>query len=251
MRTSFQALAALLILALAVSFTPIQAQQVITETPSTYPTPYAPIGPTTEISFEESTFDFGTVEEGELVRHTFTFTNTGDEVLILSDARGSCGCTVPKWPRAPIAPGETASITVEFNSKNKKGKRNQKVTITANTNPPQSFLYLTGEVAPREDYDAPFPPVELDEATNFAPDCLVVYPNPTAERLILDMKDNIGETVIISIYSQAGQMMAQREVERIEGTIEFQVGHYSPGNYIAKVQLAGKQAQSRCFVVME
>jgi hypothetical protein len=230
---------------------PLQAQQITFEDPEVVAQAYVPEGPVTAITFEETTFDFGAVEEGELVRHVYTFTNIGNEFLVLSDAKGSCGCTVPKWPREPIAPGETASITVEFNSTNKKGKRNQKVTITANTNPPQTFIYLTGEVAPREDYDAPFPAIELDEATDFAPDCLVVYPNPTAERLILDMKDNIGETVIISIYAQSGQMMAQREIEQIEGTIEFQVGHYPPGNYIANVQLAGKQAQSRCFVVME
>ena len=107
------------------------------------------------MSFDATTFDFGTVNEGEMVSHTYKFTNTGSETLVLSDAKGSCGCTVPKWPREPIAPGASADITVEFNSKNKKGKRNQKVTITANTNPPQSFIYLTGEVTPAEGGDAP------------------------------------------------------------------------------------------------
>ncbi len=106
-----------------------------------------PAGPTTTMEFAETTFDFGTVQEGEQVSHTYKFKNTGSEPLILSDAKGSCGCTVPKWPREPIAPGESADITVEFDSKNKAGKRNQKVTITANTNPPQTFIYLTGEVA--------------------------------------------------------------------------------------------------------
>jgi len=114
-----------------------------------------PAGPTTTMNFSETTYDFGTVQEGEVVAHTYTFTNTGDETLVLSDAKGSCGCTVPKWPREPIAPGASADITVEFNSKNKKGKRNQKVTITANTNPPQSFIYLTGEVAGGEGAPAP------------------------------------------------------------------------------------------------
>ena len=110
--------------------------------------PAAPAGPTTTMTFEETEFDFGTVNEGEKVSHTYTFTNEGDEPLILSNAKGSCGCTVPSWPREPIAPGATGEITVEFNSKNKKGKRNQKVTITANTNPPQSFIYLKGDVTP-------------------------------------------------------------------------------------------------------
>lgn len=113
-------------------------------------TPAAPAGPTTVMAFAETTFDFGTVNEGEKVAHTYKFTNTGNEPLILSDAKGSCGCTVPDWPREPIAPGAEAEVTVEFNSKGKKGKRNQKVTITANTNPPQTFIYLTGEVLSTE-----------------------------------------------------------------------------------------------------
>jgi len=105
-----------------------------------------PSGPTTVMSFDETTFDFGTVTEGEKVSHTYKFTNAGDEPLILQNAKGSCGCTVPQWPREPIAPGASGEITVEFNSKGKAGDRNQKVTITANTNPAQSFIYLKGKV---------------------------------------------------------------------------------------------------------
>ena len=107
-----------------------------------------PTGPTTDMTFSETEFDFGTITEGEKVSHTYMFKNTGNEPLILSNAKGTCGCTVPKWPRDPIAPGDTGEITVEFNSKNKRGQKNQKVTITANTNPPQTFIYLKGEVLP-------------------------------------------------------------------------------------------------------
>ena len=107
-----------------------------------------PTGPTTEMTFQETEFDFGTITEGDKVSHTYTFKNTGNEPLILSNAKGSCGCTVPVWPREPIAPGDSGEVTVEFNSKNKRGQKNQKVTITANTNPPQTFIYLMGEVLP-------------------------------------------------------------------------------------------------------
>lgn len=109
-----------------------------------------PSGPITTMTFEETTFDFGTVKDGEKVSHTYKFKNTGDEPLILSNAKGSCGCTVPVWPREPIMPGKTGEVTVEFDSKNKAGKRNQKVTITANTNPPQTFINLNGEVIAAE-----------------------------------------------------------------------------------------------------
>ena len=117
-------------------------------TPVTPAAPAVPAGPTTTLEFEESTFDFGVVDEGEKVSHIYKFRNTGNEPLVISDAKGSCGCTVPSKPTAPIAPGETGEITVEFNSKGKKGKRNQKVTVTANTNPPQTVISLTGEVTP-------------------------------------------------------------------------------------------------------
>ncbi len=114
-----------------------------------------PAGPLTTIEFAESTFDFGTVTEGEMVRHTYSFTNTGSEPLIVSDAKGSCGCTVPSKPTEAIAPGGKGEIVVEFNSKAKKGQRNQKVTLTANTNPPQTFIYLTGMVNPDPNAAAP------------------------------------------------------------------------------------------------
>ena len=105
-----------------------------------------PTGPLTEMTFTETEFDFGTVAEGEKVKHVYKFKNSGSEPLVLSNAAGSCGCTVPQWPREPIAPGATGEILVEFNSQGKPGDRNQKVTITANTNPAQTILSLKGVV---------------------------------------------------------------------------------------------------------
>jgi hypothetical protein len=110
------------------------------------PSVNTPTGPTTTLAFDESSFDFGTVTEGEIITHTFSFTNTGEEPLIISDARGTCGCTVPSKPTAPIAPGETGEITVRFDSSNKVGKRNQRVTVIANTTPPQTIISLDGTV---------------------------------------------------------------------------------------------------------
>ena len=98
------------------------------------------------MNLAETEYNFGTIEQGDVVSHTFQFTNTGDEALIIQNAKGSCGCTVPKWPKDPILPGETGEIQVEFNSKGKKGNQNKKVTITANTNPAQTFIYLKGAV---------------------------------------------------------------------------------------------------------
>lgn len=105
-----------------------------------------PTGPTTTIQFAETEFDFGTIEQGKPVKHVYKFKNTGSEPLIINSAKGSCGCTVPSWPQEPIAPGKEGAITVEFDSKGKSGIQNKKVTITANTNPQQSFIYMKGTV---------------------------------------------------------------------------------------------------------
>ena len=128
-------------------------------TPAAPAAPAVPAGPTTSLKFAEETYDFGKVVAGEKVSHTYSFTNTGNEPLIISNAKGSCGCTVPDWPRDPIPVGGTGEVTVVFDSKNKKGPRNQKVTLTANTDPPQTFIYLKGEVEP--DPNAPQPNVQV------------------------------------------------------------------------------------------
>ncbi len=127
---------------------------VFAQTPTPPPAPEAPdAGPVTEISFEEPTYKFGKIKQGEKVEHVFTFTNTGVEPLVISNAKGSCGCTVPEWPREVIAPGETGDIKVIFNSARKKGHRNQRVTITANTEPAQTVISLQGEVLVDEKVD--------------------------------------------------------------------------------------------------
>lgn len=115
-----------------------------------------PTGPTTSIAFEHTDFDFGVVDDGEKVRHTYKFTNTGNEPLVISSAKGSCGCTVPKWPTEPIPPGGTGNIDVEFDSKGKPGKQTKRVTVTANTVPAQTFLNITGTV--NKDPNAPATP---------------------------------------------------------------------------------------------
>ena len=109
----------------------------------------APAGPATEVEFDQTTIDFGTVNEGVVVKKTFKFKNVGKEPYQISNASGSCGCTVPKWPKEPIAPGETGTIVVEFDSNGKQGDRNQKVTLTGNTTPPEMILNLNGKVTPK------------------------------------------------------------------------------------------------------
>ena len=110
----------------------------------------APTGPMTTIRYEEPVYDFGHVDEGEIVKHDYKFKNTGGEPLIISNCKGSCGCTVPQWPKEPVPPGGEAVIHVEFNSKGKPGPQSKRVTVTANTTPTETFLEIKGEVKGKE-----------------------------------------------------------------------------------------------------
>jgi len=94
------------------------------------------------ISFDKKIWDFGTITDGEVVEHTFRFTNTGNNDLIISNASASCGCTIPEWPKEPIAPGEKGEIKVEFNSNGKKDMVTKDITILANTNPVKTILQI-------------------------------------------------------------------------------------------------------------
>jgi len=99
-----------------------------------------------KLTFAETRFNFGEIDEGGVVKHTFKFTNTGKVPLIISDARSTCGCTVPEWPAEPVAPGEEGEIFVKFDTKNKKDKQSKPITITANTYPSQTKIHLDGYV---------------------------------------------------------------------------------------------------------
>lgn len=105
-----------------------------------------PTGPTTTVTFDQMEHNWGKIKEGEVVEHTFTFTNTGQNDLIISNAKGSCGCTVPYYPTEPIAPGGKGEIKVSFDSKGKSGMQQKQVTITANTDPSTTVLNITSEV---------------------------------------------------------------------------------------------------------
>ncbi len=105
-----------------------------------------PEGPLPSFTFAETEHDFGTITAGDVVEHTFEFENTGDAPLIIQSATATCGCTVPEWPREPIPVGETAKVTAKFNSKGKLNIQNKVITITANTWPKQTKLYIKAMV---------------------------------------------------------------------------------------------------------
>lgn len=96
--------------------------------------------------FEKESFDFGQITDGEKVSHDFKFTNVGKTPLIITSATATCGCTVPDYPKEPVAPGAEGIIRVVFNSAGKLGMQNKVVTITANTIPEITQLNILGNV---------------------------------------------------------------------------------------------------------
>lgn len=105
-----------------------------------------PSGPKTKVEFSETEYDFGEIEQNTRNPKVFTFKNVGDQPLIISNAKGSCGCTVPRYPREPIAPGETGEIEVVYSPGNQKNRQTKTVTITANTEPATSVLKISANV---------------------------------------------------------------------------------------------------------
>ena len=101
---------------------------------------------TPNIEMLETSYNFGEIQQGESVTHDFILKNTGDADLIISAAKGSCGCTVPEWPKNPIAKGEEATIKVTFNSAGKSGKQNKTVTLVTNAIPNTKVLTINGNV---------------------------------------------------------------------------------------------------------
>jgi hypothetical protein len=96
--------------------------------------------------FEESSFDFGTIHSGDTVTHIFKFKNVGDQPLLISEANGSCGCTVPKYNKEPVPAGQKGEITVTFYSSGISGQAAKTITLLANTIPSTKVLTISAEV---------------------------------------------------------------------------------------------------------
>lgn len=100
--------------------------------------------------FEKEVYDFGEIKEGEKVTYDFKFKNIGNSPLIISSATATCGCTIPDYPKEPVAPGAEGVIRVIFNSAGKPGMQNKIVSITANTVPSLTELNILGNVKATE-----------------------------------------------------------------------------------------------------
>ena len=102
--------------------------------------------PKTSIKFNKDSHDFGNIEQDTENKYSFTFTNTGNEPLKIKNAKGSCGCTVPNYPKEPIMPGKTGQIDVVYKPAKQKGNQSKTVTVSANTNPENTILRISANV---------------------------------------------------------------------------------------------------------
>ena len=98
-----------------------------------------------KIEFKKDTHDYGNIKYGADGSCSFEFKNTGNAPLIISNAKGSCGCTVPAWSREPLMPGQSASIRVKYNTANP-GPINKTVTVESNARENRVVLRIKGKV---------------------------------------------------------------------------------------------------------
>jgi len=209
--------------------------------------------PTTTISFESQDFNWGEMEAGEKVQNVFNFVNDGDHPLVISNAKGSCGCTVPSWPKEPIMPGESAEILVQFDSKNKKGLQSKRVTISANTEPAMTYLTLNGTVLKVEEKKkegVKKAGVKKETNADIDPSSVNVYPNPTTAQINIDLKEYEGERANIEVYDFKGSKIEQKSIVALsQETIIFDTAHYAEGTYVVVVQISSHNRLAKQFTV--
>ncbi len=108
-----------------------------------------------EFKFKEETHDFGEVPEGPLAEFDFEFKNTGKKPIVINDAHGSCGCTVPTWPHEPILPKQKGVIHVAYTTSGRQGPIMKDVTINSNAKQQPMVLHIRGNVKPKPAAPAP------------------------------------------------------------------------------------------------
>lgn len=122
------------------------AQTTINNADGSTPNVASNTNPPTSVAFAETMHDFGTIQQETQNTKVFKFTNTGDKPLLIESARGSCGCTVPNYPKQPIPPGQSGEIEVVYSPGQQKGQQTKSVTIVANTEPRTTVLQIKANV---------------------------------------------------------------------------------------------------------
>lgn len=128
------------------------------ESPAT-PTATTDVNATSEVAkmeFDAIQHDFGNLNEGDIVKHTYKFKNVGSAPLIINNVQVQCGCTTPSYTKTPVPPNGEGSIELQFDSSGKSGPQHKTATIFANVEGGQTQLILTATVASKPKIDGPF-----------------------------------------------------------------------------------------------
>jgi hypothetical protein len=118
----------------------------VIDVPATASGVKAETGAAPVMAFQEEKHDFGKITQGEKVSYSFIFKNTGGSELVISSAQGSCGCTVPTYPKQPVKAGEESKIDVVFDSEGKSGLVEKTVTLVTNCNPSTKVLTISSSI---------------------------------------------------------------------------------------------------------
>jgi hypothetical protein len=110
---------------------------------ATAPQSQAKTGPA--ITFEATEHNFGEITQGDVVEHTFTFTNTGTQPLIIDRVDVTCGCTTPAWSKEPVMPGKTGFVTAKYNSAGRMGQQKKAITIHSNAGD-AAYVYIVTDI---------------------------------------------------------------------------------------------------------
>ena len=107
-----------------------------------------------KISWKEDSYNFGDIEKGKPVSHEFTFKNTTDQTILITNVKASCGCTATNYTKTPIKPGETGNVTATYNA-HSVGSFNKTVTVTTSDSDVKKVLIIKGKVLTPENEEAP------------------------------------------------------------------------------------------------
>lgn len=213
----------------------------------------------TTIQFEEPIFNFGEIQEGEKIVNVFKFINTGEEPYVLFNAKGSCGCTVPKYPKAPILPGETGEIHVSFDSKGKRGNQSKRVTLTGNTeNSVHIYLTIKGSIqndnipSIRQKQNDALPAKIESFLKDYSIDAMDIFPNPTSDYIHVNLSEAQGSQATLSIYDYDGKLMTSQVISEVnDETIKLSISDYPTGSYVASLKVDNHNRLAKQFKVVK
>lgn len=98
------------------------------------------------LTFEATEHNFGDIKQGDVVEHTFKFTNTGTQPLVIERVDVTCGCTTPNWTKEPVMPGKTGFVTAKFNSAGKMGQQKKAITVHSNAADGAKYVYIVTNI---------------------------------------------------------------------------------------------------------